>query len=111
MGKGLSDPSQESGWKSHITNLLPRGPQRTGITIGTSATLRAFRAIFSPGTGRADLPLQARKEEVRGTPYTHTLFSTTVVRARGRLTGTLWSELLHQLSSASLRPPSCSWSH
>lgn len=43
------------------TDLLPSGPQRTGVTVGTATTLRAFRAIFSPGARRADLPLQSEQ--------------------------------------------------
>lgn len=43
--------------------LLPRGPQGAGVAIRPSTTLRAFGAIFSSGTRRADLPLHVRRTQ------------------------------------------------
>lgn len=59
------------GGASQVTYLLPRGSQRTRVAIRTSATLRAFGAIFSSRTRGADFPLQVRKEKVRENPQSH----------------------------------------
>lgn len=46
---------------SRVTYLLPRGSQRTRVTVRTASPLGAFGTVLPSGTRWADLSLQVRR--------------------------------------------------